>query len=69
MNMQEVKKNNITRYKSTKSLTSDNRLDIKRLFYRGLREGEAVVDNSSKAISEELNLPIGQVQWYISTKL
>ena len=53
--------------KSPKSriLTPEDKENIKRLLYRGLREGETVVDNSSITIAKELRLPHRAVQEYI----
>lgn len=51
-------------------LTEDQKKKIKELFYRTtLREGEIIVDNSSAAISKELNIPKKKIQYFISKKL
>jgi len=51
------------------TLTDKNKKDIKRLFYRGLRKGETIVDNTPLFISKELNIPIRSVKYFISKKL
>lgn len=47
-------------------LTEADKENIKRLLYRGLREGETVVDNRTVTIAKELNLPLTAVYHYIN---
>lgn len=56
-------------YSKTPPLTDQNKTDIKKLFYRGLREGESIVDNRACVIAKELNLPQGKVFYFISKSL
>lgn len=61
---------NNTRFKhKTKPLTDQQENNIKRLFYRGLRKGETVVDNTYSSIAKELDLPLNRVKHFIYTKL
>lgn len=53
--------------KIKKSLNKKDKENIKKLLYRtSLREGESIVQNSSRDISNELNLDLKAVQYYIA---
>ena len=47
-------------------LTELDKKNIKDLLYRGLREGEEIVDNRVVTIAKELKLPKSAVFYYIS---
>lgn len=47
-------------------LTESDKDNIKKLLFRGLREGEKVVDNRAVTIAKELDLPITAVFHYMS---
>lgn len=53
--------------KSRDYLTEKEKHDILDLFFRTeLRVGEKIIDNSDKTISNELNIKISTVSWFIS---